>query len=65
MKVNNPQNVSKAVSKTLYHVVCHDCVKERVVDDRDLAERMVDAHVDARGHNIEYARVQGELRRGE
>jgi Fe2+ or Zn2+ uptake regulation protein len=36
-----------------YHVVCHDCTCEKLIDDPAAAERVAAAHETATGHRVE------------
>mgnify|MGYP000229965245 CR=1 FL=1 len=42
---------------TRYHVVCHDCEFEDVVDDETEAEADVEEHRQTEGHDVECRRV--------
>ncbi|MFB6080107.1 MAG: hypothetical protein ABEJ81_03820 [Haloferacaceae archaeon] len=41
----------------LFHVVCHDCPHERLVDDGEEARTLVDDHAAETGHAVEAERV--------
>lgn len=40
-----------------YHVVCHDCTREGVVDEETIAREQVRSHRRETGHSVEYAEI--------
>lgn len=41
-----------------YHVVCHECPEERVLDDGEAARAARDAHEEETGHRVSHARIE-------
>ena len=42
-----------------YHIVCHDCPTELLVDGEAKAERRLSEHRSSTGHNVEFAALRG------
>ncbi|WP_144902798.1 hypothetical protein [Halobellus captivus] len=53
---------AELTAKHLYHVVCHDCLRESLSSGAAEAEKQVDEHRSATGHHVEFATLSNETK---
>ena len=44
-----------------YHVVCHECPEEEVVDDRDAASELAEKHEAETDHRVSFSEIEAPL----